>query len=214
MATSPDSRKIRLILDLRRGGITDRRVLSAMERIPREAFVPEALRHQAYENVALPIGHQQTISQPLVVGRMTQALDVGDRHRVLEVGTGSGYQAAVLSYLCRRLYTVERHQPLMQEAEARLRELRISNVTTKLGDGSLGWREQAPFDRIMVTAAADTMPEALVDQLADGGIMILPLKEGRDIQRLLRLTRTGDDIQTEQLDQVRFVPLISDNGAA
>jgi protein-L-isoaspartate(D-aspartate) O-methyltransferase len=214
VATSPDSRKIRLILDLRRGGITDRRVLSAMERIPREAFVPEALRHQAYENVALPIGHQQTISQPLVVGRMTQALDVGDRHRVLEVGTGSGYQAAVLSYLCRRLYTVERHQPLMQEAEARLHDLRISNVTTKLGDGSLGWREQSPFDRIMVTAAADTMPEALVDQLADGGIMILPLKEGRDIQRLLRLTRIGDDIQTIQLDQVRFVPLISDNGAA
>jgi protein-L-isoaspartate(D-aspartate) O-methyltransferase len=201
-------------LDLRRGGITDRRVLSSMERIPREVFVPEALRHQAYENVALPIGHHQTISQPLVVGRMTQALEIGERHRVLEIGTGSGYQAAVLSYLCRRLYTIERHQPLMQEAEARLRELRISNVTTKLGDGSLGWREQAPFDRIMVTAAAETMPEALVDQLADGGIMILPLKEGRDIQRLLRLIRTGDKIQTEQLDEVRFVPLISDNGTS
>ncbi len=185
-----------------------------MERIPREVFVPEALRHQAYENVALPIGHHQTISQPLVVGRMTQALEIGERHRVLEIGTGSGYQAAVLSYLCRRLYTIERHQPLMQEAEARLRELRISNVTTKLGDGSLGWREQAPFDRIMVTAAAETMPEALVDQLADGGIMILPLKEGRDIQRLLRLIRTGDKIQTEQLDEVRFVPLISDNGTS
>jgi protein-L-isoaspartate(D-aspartate) O-methyltransferase len=201
-------------LDLRRGGITDRRVLSSMERIPREVFVPEALRHQAYENVALPIGHHQTISQPLVVGRMTQALEIGERHRVLEIGTGSGYQAAVLSYLCRRLYTIERHQPLMQEAEARLRDLRISNVTTKLGDGSLGWREQAPFDRIMVTAAAETMPEALVDQLADGGIMILPLKEGRDIQRLLRLIRTGDKIQTEQLDEVRFVPLISDNGTS
>lgn len=210
---SPDSRKIRLILDLRRGGIVDRRVLSAMERIPREAFVPQALRHQAYENVALPIGHQQTISQPLVVGRMTQALDVGDRHRVLEVGTGSGYQAAVLSYLCRRLYSIERHRPLMQEAEERLRELRISNVTTKLGDGSQGWPEQAPFDRILVTAAADSLPGVLIDQLVDGGIMVLPLKEGRDIQRLMRLTRTGDDIQTEQLDEVRFVPLVSDNGA-
>ena len=209
---SPDSRKIRLILDLRRGGIADRRVLSAMERVPREAFVPEPLRHQAYENVALPIGHQQTISQPLVVGRMTQALAIGERHKVLEVGTGSGYQAAVLSYLCRRLYTVERHRPLLRDAEERFRELRISNVTTRYGDGSQGWPEQAPFDRIMVTAAADAVPEPLVDQLADGGMMVIPLTEGRDVQRLMRLVREGDDIRIEELDQVRFVPLVSDNG--
>lgn len=209
---SPDSRKIRLILDLRRGGISDRRVLSAIERIPREDFVPETLRHQAYENVALPIGHQQTVSQPLVVARMSQALAVGERHKVLEVGTGSGYQAAVLSFLCRRLYTVERHRDLLRQAEKRLESLRIFNVTTRHGDGTQGWPEQAPFDRIMVTAAAASIPDALVAQLADDGVMVAPVQDGPDSQRLTRLVREGADIRTEHLDAVRFVPLIPGNG--
>ena len=209
----PDSRKIRLVLDLRRGGISDRRVLAAMERIPREIFVPSALRHQAYENVALPIGHQQTISQPVVVGKMTQALEVGDRHKVLEIGTGSGYQAAVLACLCRRLYTVERHRDLLREAEARFAKLHMSNVTTRYGDGSRGWLEQAPFDRIMVTAAAPDVPQALADQLAVGGIMVAPITGSDGSQRICRLRRTENGMITEELDQVRFVPLIAQQDA-
>lgn len=210
----PDSRKIRLVLDLRRGGVSDRRVLAAIERIPREIFVPEALRHQAYENVALPIGHQQTISQPVVVGKMTQALEVGDRHKVLEIGTGSGYQAAVLACLCRRLYTIERHRDLLREAEGRLAKLHMSNVTTRFGDGSRGWPEQAPFDRIMVTAAADEVPPALIEQLAVGGIMVAPITGTDGSQRLYRLRRTEEGVVTDELDLVRFVPLVSEQDAS
>jgi protein-L-isoaspartate(D-aspartate) O-methyltransferase len=137
------ARKIRLIMQLRQSGITDTRVLSAIERVPRELFVPAPFQDQAYENRALPIGHAQTLSQPEVVAIMTQALQIGPRHKVLEIGTGSGYQAAVLAMLCRRLYTIERHKPLLQEAEARLLSLRRHNVTTRHGDGSAGWKERA-----------------------------------------------------------------------
>ena len=206
---TPDSRKIRLVLDLRAGGVTDRRVLGAMERVPRELFVPEPFRDKAYDNVALPIGHHQTLSQPLVVGLMTQALDIGARMKVLEIGTGSGYHAAVASRLCRRLYTIERHPELLGGAEARFAELGISNITARAGDGTLGWPEQVPFDRILVTAAAADVPAPLVDQLADGGIMVVPVDDGSDEgRRLIRVRRTKDGAETEDLGRVKFVPLV------
>jgi len=202
------SRKIRLIMELRRVGIADTDVLSAIERIPREAFTPESFRHQAYENMAIPIGQGQTLSQPEVVALMTQALRASHRTKVLEVGTGSGYQAAVLSRLCRRVYTVERFKELLQSAEVRFAELRLHNITTRHGDGWKGWREQAPFDRIMVTAAATDIPGDLVDQLTEGGHMVLPVGRTSRDQALLRLTRTADGVVEEHLSDVRFVPLV------
>jgi protein-L-isoaspartate(D-aspartate) O-methyltransferase len=200
--------KIRLIMGLRGDGITDTRVLSAIERVPREAFLPEDLRAQAYDNMALPIGCGQTISQPYVVAFMTQALKVGDRMKVLEIGTGSGYQAAVLSYLCRRVYTVERYRPLLREAEKRFLELGISNITTRYGDGFNGWPEQAPFDRIVVTAAADSIPEQLLEQLGPDGVMVMPVGGFAMDQYIQRITRHGEEIETEILLPVRFVPLV------
>lgn len=209
---SPDSRKIRLLLELRSSGVTDTRVLAAMEQCPREMFVPEPFKDKAYENAALPIGQHQTVSQPQVVAQMTQALQVGDRHKVLEVGTGSGYQAAILAPLCRRLYTVERHKDLLDQAEARFQALGITNIVTRAGDGSLGWPEQAPFDRIIVTAAAADVPPVLVDQLAVGGVMVVPVGHGEDDddQRLLRVVRTEDGAEVEDMGQARFVPFIED----
>ena len=204
-----DSRKIRLVLELRRGGITDTRVLGAIERIPREVFIPEAFRDKAYENVTLPIGHQQTISQPLVVAQMSQALEIGDRSKVLEIGTGSGYQAAILSKLCRRLYTIERYPELLAGAESLFNRLRLSNITVRAGDGSRGWPEQAPFDRIMVTAAAGDIPDALLAQLSVGGIMVLPVGSESGEQRLVRLRRTGESFESEDMGPVRFVPLVA-----
>jgi protein-L-isoaspartate(D-aspartate) O-methyltransferase len=202
-------RIIRLLMELRGQGVTDSRVLGAIERIPRDQFVSSPFLDQAYENTALPIGRGQTISQPLVVGLMSQALEVDDRMKVLEVGTGSGYQAAVLSRLCRRLYTIERHKPLLAQAEARFKSLRIHNITTRLGDGAWGWPEQAPFDRIMVTAAAHDVPPALVEQLKPGGILVVPLGDvgGRD-QELVRITKTDRGIDIHPFMPVRFVPLV------
>ena len=187
---TPESRKIRLILELRGAGIIDTRVLAAIERTPREEFVPDNFADKAYDNLALPIGHQQTVSQPIVVARMTQALAVGERDKVLEIGTGSGYQGAVLARLCRRLYTVERHPELLAAAEARFDRLRIFNITARAGDGIRGWIEQAPFERIIVTAAAEEgMLKELVAQLAVGGIMVVPLEAEGGGQRLLRIRR-------------------------
>ena len=202
--------KALLILELRQGGVTDRRVIDVMERVPRELFVPKALRGQAYENIALPIGLHQTVSQPLTVGLMTQSLDLTDRMKVLEIGTGSGFQSAVLSPLCRRLYTIERYRELSQGAEERFTKLRITNITTRVGDGSLGCKEQAPVERIIITAAAHDIPQILVEQMAVGGIMVLPVNDGRDEndQRLLKVTKTEDGIETEELGITRFVPLI------
>ena len=205
---NPDSRKIRLILHLRHNGITDSKVLGAIERVPRELFVPEAFRDQAYEDVALPIGYEQTVSQPTVVARMTQALEPGPRLKALEIGTGSGYQTAVLAALCRRVYTTERHRPLLAEAERRLAELRITNVTASARDGLKGWPEQAPFDRILVTAAAAAVPDALAEQIAVGGILILPIGPYDGDQEILKITRTDDGYETERLGSVRFVPLV------
>ncbi len=202
------ARKIRLIMQLRRAGIADIAVLSAIERIPREAFVPESFQDQSYEDMTLPIGRGQTLSAPSVVALMTQALGTDRRTKVLEIGTGTGYQAAILSRLCRRLYTVERHRELLGEAERRFLKLRLHNITTRVGDGGRGWPEQAPFARIIVTAAAETVPAALVDQLAPGGVMVVPVgRQGGD-QALLRLTREADGIREEVLDSVRFVPLV------
>lgn len=204
------ARRIRLLMLLRRSGITDHRVLAAIERIPREAFVPAALQDQAYEDTALPIGRGQTISQPLIVALMTQALDVGDRHKVLEVGTGSGYQAAILTRLCRRLYTIERHKPLLDHALAQLHALGITNITGIVGDGLRGWPSQAPFDRIIVTAAnqTDEPPATLIDQLGPGGILVIPLTKPNRAQYLYKLTKTAAGLESEELCPVRFVPLL------
>ena len=202
-------RIIRLLMELRGQGVVDTRVLSAIERVPRDLFVAPPFLDQAYENAALPIGCSQTISQPLVVGLMTQALEVGERMKVLEIGTGSGYQAAVLAQLCRRLYSIERHPPRLAEAAARFRRLRRHNITCRHGDGALGWPEQAPFDRIMVTAAAHDIPPRLVDQLKPDGIMVLPLGDtfGGE-QELVRVTRTDRGIDIQPFMPVRFVPLV------
>jgi protein-L-isoaspartate(D-aspartate) O-methyltransferase len=208
---SPDSRKIRLIMELRRNGVTDARVCGVIERLPRELFVPEAFRDQAYEDTALPIGCHQTLSAPIVVGRMTQALELGERMKVLEVGTGSGYHAAVLSKLCRRVYTIERYRELLEEAERRFADLGISNITWKVGDGTLGWPEQAPFQRIVVTAAANDVPPVLAQQLAVGGVMVVPVDDGVGDPRLLRVRRDDAGLDTEDLGPIRFVPLIADS---
>jgi protein-L-isoaspartate(D-aspartate) O-methyltransferase len=205
-----ESSKIRLIMTLRREGITDTRVLGAMERAPREMFVPPDLVDQAYDNIALPIGYEQTISQPLVVAAMTAKLDVGARMKLLEIGTGSGYQTAVLARLCRRIYTIERERRLLREAEQRFKALRLSNVVTWLGDGNRGWPEQAPFDRIMVTAAAPELPLNLVEQLAVGGLMVIPIGAGPDDQELVCIKRTGDGFERERMFAVRFVPLVAE----
>lgn len=202
--------KISLIMELRRRGIKSKAVLSAIERVARDSFVPTTFSKQAYEDHALPIECGQTISQPFVVAYMTEKLEVGDRMKVLEVGTGSGYQAAILSRLCRRVYTIERYRTLMRDAVNRFETLNLHNITTKVGDGASGWPEQAPFDRIMVTAAAPELPQTLVDQLKVGGIMVLPVDiPGRPReQKLVRVTRTETGIEREDLMDVRFVPLV------
>ncbi|WP_420561754.1 protein-L-isoaspartate(D-aspartate) O-methyltransferase [Tepidicaulis sp.] len=205
-----DPAKISLIMELRRRGIKSKAVLSAIERVARDSFVPTTFSKQAYEDHALPIECGQTISQPFVVAYMTEKLEVGDRMKVLEVGTGSGYQAAILSRLCRRVYTIERYRTLMRDAVNRFETLNLHNITTKVGDGASGWPEQAPFDRIMVTAAAPELPQTLVDQLKVGGIMVLPVDiPGRPReQKLVRVTRTETGIEREDLMDVRFVPLV------
>jgi protein-L-isoaspartate(D-aspartate) O-methyltransferase len=207
---SIDARKIRLIMTLRRNGITDTAVLAAMERVPRERFVPQAFADQAYEDTPLPIGHGQTISQPSVVGYMTQMLDVAPDHRVLEIGTGCGYQTAVLAHLCCRVYSVERIGSLLADADRRLAGLGLENVRTRLGDGIGGWPEQAPFDRIMVTAAAadEEPPGDLTGQLGPGGVLIIPLGRDRRDQRLVRFRRSETGFLREELWPVRFVPLL------
>ncbi len=198
---------MQLILQLRQNNVSPK-VIEAMEKVPRDLFVPEAFRDRAFENAALPIGHHQTISQPLVVALMTEALELNDRCKVLEIGTGSGYQAAVLAPLCRRLYTIERHKPLVVQAEERFKRLRIHNITAKFGDGSKGWPEQAPFDRIIVTAAAVDIPPVLVAQLAVGGIMVAPIGDDQHDQRLLKVVRTLEGSEISDLGWVRFVPFV------
>ena len=199
--------KARLIMTLRGMGVVEADVLSAMERVPRELFVPTALSQHAYENASLPIALEQTISQPYIVARMTAALELTGRERVLEIGTGSGYQAAILSFLCRRVYSIERLRPLLVEAENRFRKLRITNVTSKFGDGAKGWPEGAPFDRVILTCAPPEIPATLLNQLKTGGIMVAP--EGRDReQSLIVIRRTEEGFERRELLPVRFVPLV------
>lgn len=210
------NRAIRLIMDLRTKGIQDTNVLGALERVPREHFIPEAMMDQAYEDIAVPIGLGQTISQPFVVAKMTEALELNDRHKVLEIGTGTGYQACVLSKICRRVYTIERHKPLHQYAEENFKALELRNITALCADGMKGWPkingiDQAPFDRIIVTAAArEKPPAALLDQLAVGGIMIAPVGEAGS-QVLKRYKKESEDTYSfYDVMPVRFVPLLPD----
>lgn len=205
---SIESGPARLIAELRRCGIHDERLLSVIERTPRDIFVPATFRDHCWDNVALPIGHAQTISQPIVVAEMTQALELNERHKVLEIGTGSGYQTSILARLCRRVFTIERHQPLLRQAEKRFAYLRLGNVTCRFGDGTKGWPEPAPFDRILVTAAAAAMPEALLRQLAPDGILVAPVGGERRTQTLVRIQRRGAEFVTDELGLVRFVPLV------
>jgi protein-L-isoaspartate(D-aspartate) O-methyltransferase len=202
--------RIQMIMRLRREGITDTRVLSAIEQTKREAFVDDAFRAQAYEDCALPIACEQTISMPSVVAHMTQALKPERSHSVLEIGTGSGYQAAILSQLCRRVHTIERHEELHKLSSKRFQELKIHNITAHLGDGYKGWSYAAPYPRIIVTCAAAEEPTALLEQLADGGIMIIPLGDHVADQELFKITRNGGRFITERLFTVRFVPLVEE----
>jgi protein-L-isoaspartate(D-aspartate) O-methyltransferase len=203
------SQKIRLLMSLRKAGVTDTRVLGAMENVPREQFVEEAFRDRAYDDNALPIACHQTISMPSVVASMTQALGLKTTHCVLEIGTGSGYQAAVLAKLARRVHTIERHAPLAEIARARFTAMKLRNIDSHVGDGSRGWPHAAPYERIIVTAAAPEIPQALLAQLTIGGIMIIPVGKTVADQFLLRLTRVAEDeVRREVLSPVRFVPLV------
>jgi protein-L-isoaspartate(D-aspartate) O-methyltransferase len=207
-ASAAVAHKVRLIMALRHAGIGDAQVLGALEKTPRELFVPEPFQDQAYENVALPIGHGQTISQPYVVALMTEKLELSGREKVLEIGTGSGYQAAILARLCRRLFTIERHRLLMREAETRFAALRLSNIVTRFGDGSKGWPEQAPFDRIVLSAAVEAVPQTLIDQLKPGGILIAPVGPERFSQHLLKIIHAESGTRSEPLMPVVFVPMV------
>ena len=208
----PAERKMRFLFQLRSRGVTDPRVLASMEKIDRGLFVRGQFADRAYEDTPLPIPCGQTISQPSVVGLMTQSLNPGARDTVLEIGTGSGYQAAILSGLCRRVYTVDRHRRLVTEAEAIFRQLGLSNITAQVADGSRGLPDQAPFDRILVTAAAEDPPGPLLAQLKIGGIMVVPVGQSDAVQTLIRVTRTEAGYDYDELRQVRFVPLVEGLG--
>jgi protein-L-isoaspartate(D-aspartate) O-methyltransferase len=203
---------MQFLFALRSKGVTDQRVLSAMERIDRALFVRGIFAERAYEDMPLPIGAGQTISQPSVVGIMTQALEVQPRDKVLEVGTGSGYQAAILSQLARRVYTVDRHRRLVADARVIFEQLDLTNITTITGDGSFGLPDQAPFDRILVTAAAEDPPGPLLAQLRIGGIMVLPVGQSDAVQSLIRVRRTETGLEYDELRPVRFVPLVEGLG--
>ena len=201
-------------MHLRNMGIHDTNVLSALENVPREQFVPDEFRDQAYEDTALPIGLGQTISRPYIVASMTQSLHLNDRDKVLEIGTGSGYQASILARLCRRVYTIERHKPLLNRANAHFDAQKLRNITAMAGDGMLGWPKQAPFDRIVCTAAAmQSAPHSFFEQLRDGGIMIVPIQQGREQMLKVYHKVSEDTWSVRDLCTVRFVPLLPDIAA-
>jgi protein-L-isoaspartate(D-aspartate) O-methyltransferase len=199
---------MQFVFQLRSRGVMDKRVLAAMEKIDRAAFLTGHFAERAYEDVPLPIASGQTISQPSVVGMMTQALEVSGRDKVLEVGTGSGYQAAILSQLGRRIYTIDRHRSLTRAASALLTKMDLHNITVISGDGSFGLPEQAPFDRILVTAAAEDPPGPLLAQLRIGGIMVVPVGQSDNVQTLIKVRRTEEGFDYQELQPVRFVPLV------
>jgi len=194
-----------------RRGIKDRRILDAMRRVPRHLFVPEDIRHLAYSDGPLPIGHGQTISQPYIVALMTELLELTGEEKVLELGTGSGYQAAILSCLAREVYSIERHAALAEQARKILTQLGYDNVMIKVGDGTLGWPEHAPYDAIIVTAAAPDVPQPLLEQLADGGRLVAPVGS-RWSQMLVKVKRQGNKLTRKNLTPVAFVPLIGEYG--
>lgn len=198
--------RMRLVQRLKESGITSDRVLEVMGQIPRHIFLDEALSHRAYEDTSLPIGYNQTLSQPYIVARMTELLLRHEPARVLELGTGSGYQTAVLSQLFGQIYSVERIKPLQDRARDRLRQINIRNVMLKHADGGMGWPERGPFDGIIVTAAPMEVPTELLDQLADGGVLVAPV--GEEQQVLVEVIRNGDQFERRELEPVRFVPLL------
>jgi len=200
-----DVRKIRLILELRESGIVDSKVLSAIEKIPRENFIPENFRNQAYENIALPIAENQTISQPFIVAKMTQLLQLNKSHKVLEIGTGSGYQSAILSLLSRRVYTIERIKLLLIQAENIFSKLKLTNIVTKHADGNFGWKEQIPFDRVIFTAATLKISDQFFEHISEGGIIVCPIIK-KNKQILVRYKKNNNKISTEEFDNVLFVP--------
>ena len=200
-----DVRKIRLTLELRESGISDTHVLSAIEKTPREIFIPDNFRNQAYENIALSIGDNQTISQPYIVALMTQSLELQKKHKVLEIGTGSGYQSSILSLLARRVYTIERIKSLHVKAETNFKELKLTNIVTKHADGNLGWKEQIPFDRIIFTAAINEISNNFFDHICENGIIVAPIVSSSK-QILKKFTKKNDAILTEVLAEVLFVP--------
>lgn len=201
--------KMQFLFSLRKAGVVDKKVLDAMERVDRKNFVTSVFSEKAYDDTPLPIACGQTISQPTVVGLMTQALRVTSRDKVLEVGTGSGYQAAILSLLARRVYTVERHSLLVNNASKVFQKLNISNITTICADGGYGLEQQAPFDRIIVTAASDDPPAPLLSQLKTGGIMVIPVGQSDNIQNLIKIAKTDGGYDYQDLQTVRFVPLVA-----
>ena len=194
--------------ELRWMGITDERVLAAMARVPRERFLPAECREWAGLNRPLPIGHGQTISQPFIVARMTELLALGGDEKVLEIGTGSGYQTAILAELAREVWTVEVVEPLARAAREALQELGYDKIRFRVGDGWAGWPEEAPFDAAIVTAAPDKIPDTLVDQLADGGRLVLPVGPAGEVQMLQRVRKHGVDLEIEDLESVVFVPMV------
>jgi protein-L-isoaspartate(D-aspartate) O-methyltransferase len=196
-----------LMVFLQRHGIRNEKVLNAITSVPRELFIDEAFSHQAYENNALPIGSGQTISQPYIVGKMTELLELTAQSRVLEVGTGSGYQTAVLAQLVDHVYSVERIKALQWQAKRRLKQLDLHNISTKHGDGWKGWHNKGPFDAIIVTAAAEEMPIELLAQLTEGGRLVIPV--GDDLQVLKKITRNGEQFVFQDIEAVRFVPLVA-----
>ena len=200
-----DVRKIRLILELRESGIVDSKVLSAIEKIPRENFIPENFRNQAYENIALPIAENQTISQPFIVAKMTQLLQLNKSHKVLEIGTGSGYQSAILSLLSRRVYTIERIKLLLIQAENIFSKLKLTNIVTKHADGNFGWKEQIPFDRVIFTAATLKISDQFFEHISEGGIIVCPIIK-KNKQILVRYKKNNNKISSEEFDNVLFVP--------
>ena len=203
-----DVRKIRLILELREAGISNTKVLSAIESIPREYFLSESFRNQAYENIALPIAEGQTISQPLVVALMTEALELNKKHKVLEIGTGSGYQTTILSILSRRVYTIERIKSLLVNAEKIFDKLKLTNIVSKHADGNLGWQEQESFDRIIFTAATNNISNTIFNNLKEYGIIVAPMITNTK-QILKKFIKKNNKLKSETLSEVSFVPNLS-----